>query len=757
MSRESKNKKSASAEMRAAYSFQKHRDPHAFVDAEKPNGEEVKMDDIFPFIEECVDDHVIIFDSEEKPAVVDDFFEQYDLPIVMDDDGAIEEQQQIPPPFPAAQKRRRIEVEESEQPLYDEKKTRDVVSALNEIPVSGSNGIGSSSSSVDNNRRFKEWLDVKPGARQYRLREQLRSEFPQSSEAEIRSKAEAKFRSDESRRRGDYERLVVDDSAVRVLLHSYLSEDDAEAYSIWQQYQKNFYFREYRDNQREAQRLWTEAESAVALCKKATKTQNKSIDVALRALCERFPTLRTSETTTGRMADGAAIDSALPPAMQAAAMFVADFTSDPSEPPSLVHERNVNTLSLRAMSALSITAELVHSAPREARFLWDGEEPHPVETMIRILNAAVPEEKITAEHVSKYLEHTVAAPPESAADVSDAFARRHAEQELNVVRRRLAEFGFDECEISSMSEFGTDPRTSAIARRVCEFLTNESFETARTELLADNSQAKKQPRSRRRAAGAVDAVDETPPVSFTKAAHEAAVKLPCIPRAYLQKYMREPRGDAFLERPCGNGTRCVCMMLGAAFPFLGAQIGGLRADNVSGAGDLGTTIVDEADNNAPICADPSGGPIASHVSLTGRHQNGFIAMEFLLPHEEEVKKTRFQLPAFTKTCILCNRFATSDMHFRGTQQRGPCEPYIAQDILQDHCVIVDQVGEYDRAACLTTRLAGRYFTGIVRPFVQFSFSHYRFSQCTVDGRQHNCIVETAALDFRPASVSAMHI
>jgi hypothetical protein len=75
-------------------------------------------------------------------------------------------------------------------------------------------------------------------------------------------------------------------------------------------------------------------------------------------------------------------------------------------------------------------------------------------------------------------------------------------------------------------------------------------------------------------------------------------------------------------------------------------------------------------------------------------------------------------------------------------------------LLQDHCIIIDQMGENTRESTLQHTFANKLPTGIVRPFLAYSDSNWAYSHTVRHGKRLRCLVETDASVFRLPSVSA---
>jgi hypothetical protein len=357
-------------------------------------------------------------------------------------------------------------------------------------------------------------------------------------------------------------------------------------------------------------------------------------------------------------------------------------------------------------------------------------------------------------------------------------AHVHRQQELGVIERELKRRGVSPEEVAAALAHGVDPLQSKMMDAVFDFVSNEEFEQAHNEVLQRTKLAERyaahdrQQEAQRRRAGDTDepvtpaapAVDiEKTALSFSRFYFETARRLEMCSRAYLGRYMRAPAGAQFFERECVNGLKCICVTLSTPFPALGTNLGGFATHNVAENRSIGIGhALERETKNDPkqgpprpyVASDPTDEPIDRQESIVGRHKQGFVCREFLMPSQEAHLLATGKLPEVHQVCLLCNRYATTHLYHQYTQQRGPGEPRVPLDVIHNHSVIVDQPGEYDHTACLATTFRDRYFTGIVKPFVGWAAGHYRFATSIAHGQVLPCVVETGALDFRLASDSA---
>jgi len=492
------------------------------------------------------------------------------------------------------------------------------------------------------------------------------------------------------------------------------------------------------------------------------------------------------------------VSAAVPGAVRSAASFVAAYTADLTRSASQVQQRHCAGLASSLVSAINLTAALVSVAPDDALFFMgneagpaaaDGEDPpppsaaldnHPISAMRRIIEHAVPDAPISEQALVRYMRQWSRTQSESPDDIDRALARVYREQEMDEIARAMRSHGIDGAELEASLAYGIDPEQSQMMRAVLDFVDNEQFREAHRNAVQHTklreryaAHDRKMEQVRRRAQQAnggvtVEDVDDEGAGAGAGAqpfadydieqranAHEsfyldAARQLECCSRQYLARYMRAPAGPQFSERECVNGLKCICLTLSAPFPALGSNMGGYATANVSGSGAMGVGHSLERDDGEPFVA----GTQTTPASIVGRHQQGFVCREFLKPSQEAKLLATGALPEIQQACLLCNRRATTHLYHQYTQQHGAGLPREPLDLLQDHCVAINERGEYDAAACLLTTFRERHFTGIVKPFVGYSAAHYRYSSTAECGQVLPCLVETTALDFRLASDSA---
>jgi hypothetical protein len=336
------------------------------------------------------------------------------------------------------------------------------------------------------------------------------------------------------------------------------------------------------------------------------------------------------------------------------------------------------------------------------------------------------------ERVSAYIHQWQRTQNESQEDVDRAIANMHNVQERDVIVRDMMKRGVSEAEAQAAMAHSIDPDNSPFMVAVSQFISDEEFQAASSELLRNSKQ-----------------LDGARMPSLAEKQMETARQIETLSKAYIARYMREPLGEEYGERPCVQGFNCVCMTMAGAFPMVGTNLGGLAARDVAGNGATVIGAMLERDMNSDAKKEA---PVPG--AAPSRNRLGFVCRELLLPSDEARLHSTRKLPKNQQLCVLCNRRETTYLYTQLMAQRGPGDPLMPTHVFQNHAVIIDQKGEYDKSACLKTEFDNHQFAGIVKPFVGFSASHYAYATVVEHSRVLQAVVEKAALDFRPASASA---
>jgi hypothetical protein len=605
--------------------------------------------------------------------------------------------------------------------------------------------------------RFKEWLKVQPGAHVEAIDFSVRQQYPKATEAELSQLISAEVRNQDRRRKSAHERFMSNDKACRLLLNAYLGGNDTTAFEIYMLYQTEYIRRKHVSNRKAAEDEIKRVSNSVGICKGQIEKKRVDLQAGIDVLIDKYvawekeelpledvhESLMLSQTLVnnssdeidllestigmdGRVTVGAPAGAA---DLRSAAEFVSAYSADMSQSAENTQRRHIASMTQSLASAINLTAALVEVAPKNAVFgdLDEDSAPsHPVEAMQKILQKALP---VEPERVSNYIKQWQRTQNESQEDTDRAIAAMHNVQERDVIVRDMVKRGLSEEEAQAAMSHSIDPANSPFMGVISQFISDQEFQEASKQVMSEIGQS-----------------SSARMPSLAEKQMETAKHIETVNRAYLAKYMREPLGEQYGERPCASSFNCVCMTMSSSFPMVGTNIGGFVARDVAGNG---STIIGEM-----IDADMNAKDSAAQQS---RSRLGFVCREFLLPSQEAYFRKNHKLPKQHQLCILCNRRETTFQYMQVMGQRGPGEPLMPTHVFQDHAVIVDQEGEYDKSACLKTQFDKHQFTGIVLPFVGFSASHYSYATVVEHSQTLAAVVEKAALDFRHASASATRI
>lgn len=597
-------------------------------------------------------------------------------------------------------------------------------------------------------RRFREWLKIIPSARLDDIKADLLAANPSLGDFELHKLATKQLKDSEKKIKLAHERSVSDENACRVLLHQYFQFDDKNALDIYLDFQKTFIDRQCLSDKKTATRRFNDVKRSVEACMSHYKKNRPDIAVTVEALMrprnllDQKALVTQSEASTGANAMIALLDrvdsSTVAAPIRSAADFISAITEDLSREPDQVRQRHCSDLAAQLLSAVNVTAALVKVAPDNAVFSANQRGQHPVDAMHDMLRST----GIDDSMISRYLRQWTQVQSVSQENVDRALAEIYKSQEFETVASELKNITREE--IDAALAYGIDPTSSAVMQAVTEFVQNEDFVAVYEEALQKTKGTPAEASSKRKRAELANDI-------YTATARSLEV----CSREYLKDYMRAPAGAHHYERECANGIKCICLVLMTPYPTIGTNMGGTAAFNTSGSGVTGF-------GNAAQALHPKE-PLVSEThaeqtvpNLVGRHNQGFIAREFLLPSQAAAVRDSHKLPSVNQLCLLCNRYTTTLLYYDYMRKSSASSTKTRLDILQNHCVIIDQAREYDHAACLLTSFPNRPFTGIVKPFVAWSAAHYRYAKTKVGNVVVPCLVETAALDFQLASASATH-
>lgn len=629
---------------------------------------------------------------------------------------------------------------------------------------------------------FQKWIGVKSGAYLSQIQSSIAKANPKLTSYEVQLESEAVMAKDEKSKKSIHERVMPDEKAAQMLLHAYTTNGDKEALEIYRKFQREQISRECGNDKRMADARMAAIERSIELAaKEAARRQPIRLDaeVELEEGDVSISELRNSLVSTTVLPRESAIDVlqrvrtaqgevVVPGPLGTVANLLSLYTEDPAMSNEQMRSRHLNDIARRVMSAMNITAALISVAPDSALFRMKSSSrahPHPVSAMMSML-----EERglqVEEKDVIEFMKWWAVTQKTSSDDVEQALVSTNQRTGLDLIEKEMERRGVPIDEVRASMSYAIDPFQSVVMRMVSEFVQNEDFRRVNEASLLDN---KTDQRANGKLAKKRDKKEDQKPSDDPKAPYDIEIErrqmtapyedtarsLPTISRAYLAGFMRKGAGDHFGERECANGLKCICLTLSTTQQTLGSNIGGMAAHNVSTGGEYGVGGSLSRELTEPLAARGSGNGASDPMtnSIIGRHQSGFICREFLLPVQQARFKSKGELPSMRGMCVICLRASVTEMYHRYTQQAGPGEPQMPLEILQNYAVIIDQADEYPHSACLATTFRERHFTGIVKPYIEFSRNHYVYSNTTVHGQTLPRLVETSILSFRQASVNA---
>ena len=628
---------------------------------------------------------------------------------------------------------------------------------------------------------FQKWIGVKSGAYLSQIQSSIAKANPKLTSYEVQLESEAVMAKDEKSKKSIHERVMPDEKAAQMLLHAYTTNGDKEALEIYRKFQREQISRECGNDKRMADARMAAIERSIELAaKEAARRQPIRLDaeVELEEGDVSISELRNSLVSTTVLPSESAIDVlqrvrtaqgevVVPGPLGTVANLLSLYTEDPAMSNEQMRSRHLNDIARRVMSAMNITAALISVAPDSALFRMKSSSrahPHPVSAMMSML-----EERglqVEEKDVIEFMKWWAVTQKTSSDDVEQALISTNQRTGLDLIEKEMERRGVPIDEVRASMSYAIDPFQSVVMRMVSEFVQNEDFRRDNEASLLDN---KADQRANGKLAKKRDKKEDSKPSGDPRAPYDIEIErrymtapyedtarsLPTISRSYLAGFMRKGAGDHLGERECANGLKCICLTLSTTQQTLGSNIGGMAAHNVSTGGEYGVGGSLSRELTEPLAARGNGNGTSDPMtnSIIGRHQSGFICREFLLPVQQARFKSKGELPSMRGMCVICLRASVTEMYHRYTQQAGPGEPQMPLEILQNYSVIIDQADEYPHSACLATTFRERHFTGIVKPYVEFSRNHYVYSNTTAHGQTLPRLVETSILSFRQASVN----
>lgn len=610
--------------------------------------------------------------------------------------------------------------------------------------------------------RFKRWLGVRPGEQQRVLEDEVRDEQPEWSDRRVEREARVRLQKMEEDKKAVHEREVNDDKIVRILMRAHLRADDKEALALLREFEEQRVRDESGRDKREVERRMCEFDTALQACREEVRrVGGQTAEEAAAVMMDRMRSLQAATSDGEQRA--AALGKSLSASMgvnvndlvQSANAFVGEYVAELADDPDDVCRAHVESLAKDLLAAVSQTARLVQVAPPDAVFFTnqeletgdddddEGSEErrsarsglsyaHPIDAMCAMLERSSAHEidggaPLDAAALTRYMHQWRRVQNESQMDIDRELANIYRVQEFDALREALHKIGVSDEQAESVLTCGVNSRHSAVVSAMVAFIESERFEEAR-EAARQISRSAMTAKERRERRDAVADDDDDVSAGEEKSAHpmaawaaRAALSLPICTRNYLRDYLRAPHpSDEYLELPCLNGQRCICLRLNESFPPLGTA-----AQRSGGADETGA-----------------------------RTRPGFVCRQFLLPEQQRALYSTGQQPPHRQLCLLCNRRTTTKLFYERQRQRDILpEREAGIELLQNHSVLTDSAGEYDLSACLTTTFDEVHMTGICKPFVAYNAAHYRHATTVVHGTRLPCLIESDVLDFRPRSAS----
>ena len=589
-------------------------------------------------------------------------------------------------------------------------------------------------------QRFKQWLGVRPGATQNEIEAALREKHPAERPSRISGMARVQMQADERKKKSAYQIHVSDDKIQQMLLRAYTNSQDTVAGDIYMQFRER-QIRLQATSQEEVQRRLEEmrvdlAGRLASTSKKVSAEEEAENQMIYDASEETLLAVKKIDERTGNLisAEGVIVE----PGIHGPDAFLRAYNMDLSAAPEKVRNSHCAAMVAELMTSINLTAVMLAVAPPDAVFEFDGELcGDAIDNLYNLMRKDTADDSGSgggSSHLSSntlhlYLEQWQRVQAESQSDIDRELVRAHKHEERDALTVQLQKQGVTSTQISADLAYGVKPEMSQVYRAIAAVAHDEKFASASAEALEASKlkqrldqQATAMARDANRAAaesGKPLAERMNKDMALKLIFENAARQLPTIDRAYRAQFMSEPAGPEFLERPCVNGEMCVARVKRAVFPAQQLHI------QPSGTGGSSKTV-----------------------------NSGFVCREFLLPDQLAEVKASHKLPETIRMCWPCNVYRTTRNVSQFAQQKQGCEERMPLKLLQDHCIIIDQMGENTRESTLQHTFANKLPTGIVRPFLAYSDSNWAYSHTVRHGKRLRCLVETDASVFRLPSVSA---
>lgn len=594
-------------------------------------------------------------------------------------------------------------------------------------------------------RRFKLWLNVRPGATQNEIEAELREQMPDARPSHVSGLAKTRMAADERKKKAAFQIHVSDDKVQAMLLNAYKA-GDAEAgkiYCDWRERQIRLQSASDDEAQRRLAEMRVFVEAELELARKESSSSLDSERQLLRTVVQ-------IDREKNALLDDAEAGVVIEPGVHQPGEFLRAYAQDQSACPEKVLQEHCSALVTDLMSSINLMATLLAVAPPDAELSpADTCAGDAVDKLYLKMRSAEARHRVSSETLHLYVQQWHRVQSESQFDVDRELVRAHQHAEQDAIVRQLTKDGQLSAQqaLSDMA-FGVRPEMSQVYLVVASAARHDDYALVRDEALVASKldqrieqRAREMVRESNRAGQRIQMDD-----AYRTMLEGAARQIPVRSRAYSQEFLSESAGPEFFERQCIKGELCVCRTKKGVFPSqpFSSSVGGGAGGGAGGGGGL-------SGGGGAGAGGGGGGGGSGARSAT----NGFICREFLLPAQWAEVKASGRLPETVHMCLPCNIYYTTENVMSYAGQKQGCQQRMPLMLLQDHCVLIDQAGEYTRESTLPHTLANGRPSGIVRPFQAWSDSNYAYGRTVRHGKQLACLLELDVSVFRLPSANAI--
>lgn len=566
--------------------------------------------------------------------------------------------------------------------------------------------------SVD--KRFKLWLNVCPGITQNEIEADLRAKMPRASPSYISGMAKTQMQTSDRNKKTAFEIHVSDDKVQQMLLNAYKSGDEeaGKIYVDWRERQIKLQATSLEEAQQRLEEMRVSVQATLEQARKEATLDaflTSAEEMCTAAARETLRTVTRIDADKNLLlgADGGVV---VEPGLHTAGEFLRAYTQDQSACPEKLIQNHCSAIVNDLMSAIDLMATMIAVAPPDAVFGADS-EGDAIDTLYLMMRSEKSEHNLSSETLHLYVQQWHLVQSESQSDVDRELVRAHKHAEIKAVENRLHTDGaLTQKQVQSAMTFGVRPEMSPVFQVIASATQLDNYALVRAEALAASKldqraeqRAKEIVRESNRSGQRLKMDD-----AFKIMLEGAARQVPVRSRGYTQQFLCEAAGPEYLERPCVKGELCVVRVKRAVFPSMPfSSSGGARSAT-----------------------------------------NGFICREFLLPDQLREVNATGKLPETVRMCLPCNIYYTSENVMSYAAQKQGCQERMPLMLLQDHCVLTEQAGEYTKESTLPHALANGRPSGVVRPFQAWSDSNYAYGRTVRHGKELACLIETDASVFR---------